>query len=437
MKKIRRILWCIILSAIASFVITGCSSEGSSKQDEKKELTKKSVFFMYDKGSDEVYTFNEENEKVKTASSIENIKYSDELQSYIITDKDKGLYLLGNDGNKDKIGSDVIFDKVQTEGSQSIYFLTTDLDLYVKSNDGEKEKVASNVSDYYAFNGKDIIYTDMDSSLFLKKENEEKLKIASSVSDFRFESEMKYCAYVSEDSLYIKDIVNDDKEKVIDKNNGSSFEFLGDGTLVYFEDYNIGNGKGELYIKKYGGEKRKIASDVSAIKVYGDAIFYIDSDNTMYCRTYDDETKNKALDDVENMITTSDGSIYACDKDKNIYKISNGTDKEKFVQDYQSYKKGKSCLVVLDKDKNLYFGSVKIGSDVTAYEVNENDVAYINGSNEVYLSKNGSESEKVIGDAKEYEKIVFNDNLLFVNNLSPEDIKGYWKAEDQIGRAHV
>jgi hypothetical protein len=42
-------------------------------------------------------TFNEENEKVKTASSIENIKYSDELQSYIITDKDKGLYLLGND----------------------------------------------------------------------------------------------------------------------------------------------------------------------------------------------------------------------------------------------------------------------------------------------------------------------------------------------------
>jgi hypothetical protein len=48
----------------------------------------------------------------------------------------------------------------------------------------------------------------------------------------------------------------------------------------------------------------------------------------------------------------------------------------------------------LDKDKNLYFGSVKIGSDVTAYEVNENDVAYINGSNEVYLSKNGSESEK-------------------------------------------
>lgn len=435
MINIKRILSCLVMSVVSVSLIAGC--ESGFKKKENKEIIKKSIFYMYDKDSKDIFTLNDKNEKSKIASDMDNIKYSDELQSYIVCDKDKGLYILDNEGGKDKIGSDVVFDKVQVEGSQNIYFLTTNSDLYVKEKDIEKEKIASGVSDYYAVNGKTIIYTDSDNSLFIKKENSEKEKLVSSVSDFRLGPDLKYCAYVNEDSLYLKDFEKDDKEKISDKNSGSAFEFAGNDAVVYFEDYNPESGKGELYIKHYGADKKKIASDVTSMKVYGDGVFYINSDRQMYYKKYNEEEKTKILEDAENMITSSDGSMFVCDKDKNVYKINNNNEKEKLVQDEENYKVTKSSIAVLNKDKDLYFGSTKIGSDVTAYSVSQNDVAYINSSKEVYLSKNGAEAEKVITDAKEFGKILFNNDLLYINTLTADDIKGFWKAENSATKEAI
>lgn len=430
MKKIRSILSCIMAAAVSATLISGCSSANMKEQD-KKEVVKKDMFFMYDKNTQDVNTLSDSGEKQKIASDIQNIMYCDEMGKYILLDKDNGLYLLDSDGNKDKVASDVVFDKIQANDSSRIYYMTTDYNLYMKEKDSDKEKIASNVKDYYAPDKNSIIYIDNDNSLHVKKEDSEKYKISSSVKDFRISStEDGYCAYVTDDSLYLKDIDNDDKEKVTDKNSGSPFEFIGNDTIAYYEDFNSETGKGELFIKKYGDDKQKIASDVVSMKPAEGGIFYINSDKAMYYKKYGEDNKEKLLDDAENIITSSDGSIFACDKDKNVYKINKDNQKEKLVVDEVSYKPSKNNLVILDKDKNLYLGSTKIGSDVTAYCVNENDVAYLNSSNEIYLSKNGQEAEKVISDAKEYEKIVFNNDTLFVNKLTPEDLKGYFKGEN-------
>lgn len=390
----------------------------------------KSVFYMYDKSNSDIYTLNENKEKTKLVSDTQFISYKDQLNAYLMVDKDNALYTIDDKGNKDKISSDAAIGKIKAGAENKVYFITKNSDLYLKEKDKEKDKIASNVSDFLVA-GTSVVFSDNENSFFMKKVGKDKIKLASNVEGFRFNSTLNNVAYVSDGALYLKDIEKDDKNKLADKNNSAPFEFASDTALVYMEDYDIANKKGELFYKEQGKDKRKLASDVSRINVFSDGIFYINSDKTLYFRDYKGENNIKTLDDVTETVT-SNGYIFALDKDKNLYKVNSKGEKEKVNQDVVKYEETTDSIASANKEKELYVGNKKIANDVVDFSVNGKEIAYINNSNEVYIVKDGATSEKVVDNAKEYKKIQFNDYMLFTNTLGVSDIAGYWKATNNI-----
>ncbi|OSA92134.1 UNVERIFIED_ORG: hypothetical protein B2H95_05680 [Clostridium botulinum] len=422
MKKIKMLSMFLFIT-IFMFSISGCSGKplGDSKEEEKN------MFYLYGKENGEVYTLNENIEKEKLASQVQDIFYIDVLQSYAELDSDNNLYLLDNQGQKDKISSDVS-KNINVSNNGNIYFTTNDGGLYKKAKDKEKEKIAENVSEYKLINdGDNIIYKDKDENSYIKKADQDKIKVASNVNDIKLNNDESIVAYISDNTLYLKDLAKDDKEKVAEKYNNGSLTFIDNKKILYMDDYNLQKGKGELYIKEFGQDKRKIASDVKYAQADIKGVYYITDDNTFNYKKYDSDDKAKILDDAKE-ITSNANNMYVLDKDKNIYKINEKNEKEKVVQDASDYNVTKNNLVTLNKENELLFDNTKIGEDVIKFVVSGSDIAFINKSNEVYLSKNGSESEKVISDAKEYSKIKFNNYELFVNKMEVSDITGQWKA---------
>lgn len=428
-KKKKIIIIGVIISIIIASVIA-FSLVGFKKNIQVTVEQGKSVFYMYDKSNTDIYTLNDNKEKTKLISDAQSITYSDQLKSYIMIDKDNGLYTIDDKGNKDKISSDVIPSKFQVNSQNKLFFVTKDLDLYVKEKDKDKEKLASSVSDFLAASDSSILFSDNENSLFIKKAGKDKTKITSNVEDFRINSTLNNVIYVSEGALYLKDIDKDEKDKLVEKNNSAPFEFASDTALIYMEDYDLTNKKGELFYKELGKDKRKLASDVSRINVFSDGIFYVNSDKTLYFKDYKSDKNIKILDDVTETIK-SNGNVFALDKDKNLYKVNSNGEKEKLNQDVVKYETTAESIASTNKEKDLYIGNKKIASEVVDFNVNGKEIAYINNSNEVYIIKDSVTSEKVIDNAKEYKKIQFNDYVLFTNTLGESDIAGCWKATNQ------
>ena len=423
----------IIIVTIVSILIAGIiimSLVGVKKNGQGTVTQGKSVFYMCDKTTTDIYTLNDNKEKTKLVSDVQYITYSDQLKSYVMVDKDNGLYTIDDKGNKEKVSSDVVLGKFQATSQNKLFFVTKDLDLYVKEKDKDKEKLASNVSNFLAAADSSIIFSDKENSLFIKKAGKDKTKITSNIEDFRINSILNNVAYVSDGALYLKDIDKDEKDKLVEKNNSAPFEFAGDNALVYMDDYNSNNKKGELFYKEIGKDKKKIASDVSSINVFLDGVFYVNSDKTLYFKDYKSDNNVKILDDVEQTSKSYD-SVFAIDKDKNLYKVNAKGEKEKLNQDVVKYEVMTDSVASTNKDKDLYVGNKKVASDVVDFSVNGKEIAYINSSKEVYLIKDGVNSEKVISDAKEYKNIQFNDYVLFTNTLGASDIAGCWKATNE------
>lgn len=419
----------IIIAGIISVLLIGImvfSLNGVKKNKEDIVAQDKSVFYMYDKSSSDIYTLNDNKEKTKLISDAQSITYIDQLKSYIMVDKDNVLYTIDDKGNKDKISSDAAIGKIKTGLGNQIYFITKNSDLYLKEKDKEKDKLASNISNFLVADTS-LVFSDNENSLFIKKLGKDKTKLASNIENFRFNSTLNNVAYVSDGALYLKDVDKDEKDKLVEKNNSAPFEFASDTALVYMEDYDLTNKKGELFYKELGKDKRKLASDVSKINVFSDGIFYVNSDKTLYFKDYKSDKNIKILDDVTET-TKSNGNVFALDKDKNLYKVNSNGEKEKLNQDVVKYEATVETIASTNKEKDLYVGNKKIASDVVDFSVNGKEIAYINNSNEVYIIKDSITSEKIIDNAKEYKKIQFNDYVLFTNTLGVSDIAGCWKT---------
>lgn len=431
-SKKKKIIIAVIISVVLVGVIVFSLSGFSKTKGSIAAIQGKSVFYMYDKSNSDIYTLNENKEKTKLISDAQFISYKDQLNAYIMVDKDNTLYTIDDKGNKNKIASDAAIGKIKTASENKIYFITKNSDLYLKEKDKEKDKIASNISAFWLADST-LVFADNENSLFIKKLGKDKIKISSNVEDFRFNPTLNNVAYVSDGSLYLKNIEKDEKDKLADKNNSAPFEFVSDAALVYMEDYDLTKKKGELFYKELGKDKRKLASDVSSINVFSDGIFYVNSDKTLYFKDYKSDKNTKVLDDVTETIK-SNGGIFALDKDKNLYKVNANGEKEKLNQDVVKYEATSDSIASTNKEKELYVGNKKIASDVKDFSVNGKEIAYINNSNEVYIIKDGITSEKVIDNAKEYKTIQFNDYMLFTNTLGASDISGCWKATNQGNR---
>ena len=81
----------------------------------------------------------------------------------------------------------------------------------------------------------------------------------------KMSSDNNYAAYIADKALYLEDIARDEKEKICEDFQSQAFIFADDDSIVYLDEYNEEKQNGELYYKKYGSEKKKIADDVAFI----------------------------------------------------------------------------------------------------------------------------------------------------------------------------
>lgn len=416
------------LSVVIAAQLTACGADSSSKKAVNQFEQEKSVFYVEDKGSFECIAIDKNGKEVKLGEGLEYATYIEDLNSYLISDSDGAVYQVDAEGNREKVGSDVFYGEDMAYDGDTIYFLNSDGDLYKKAADKEKEKIIVNAYEFY-LHGDQIVVRDYDDGICIFDEELEKTKIASMVDEFEVSPSGDKFLYTSEGTLYLMDVEKDEKTKICNMEYELMATFLNDDTFLYMEDYDYTSGELRLY--EIGGEDRGVASEVVDFVLGEDMIYYITEDDELYCRGYKaDGEKTKIADDVYELYSNIENEIVYYDKDENLCKIDNGTEKVRLVQEVISFDATYNNIVALNALEDLYIDDEKVASEVVDFYVNGKDVAYINNLNEVYLIEKGKEPIKVISDAGEYQTIYFNGYQLFENKYSRES--AYKIAKDVL-----
>ncbi|MGL5692546.1 MAG: hypothetical protein ACRCXA_00590, partial [Peptostreptococcaceae bacterium] len=189
MKKI------ILSTGLAlSMLLTGCGSNSSTSEKPNKVSTPSDKTFIMLKNRTEgeetvsdlyaKYYGSDEQKLVTGVSRYPDMKYINGSQSLLVLDGENNLYKHTKDGEKNKIGSDILAEGLEytdafeiSEVNNTVAYLTSDYSLYAVFEGKDKVKVASGVG-YYKISedGKYIYYLDNEGSLYSFDSTEEKEK---------------------------------------------------------------------------------------------------------------------------------------------------------------------------------------------------------------------------------------------------------------------
>lgn len=450
----------VFIPLICTMLLAGCSNtKGNDSQVKGADNT--FVMLKDVSGEDDtyytsdVYIKYEGKDEEKIASGI----YRDSIREYlegdnsiIMQDKENNLYKYSSDGDKEKIGTDLmeILSISETDttpyevssNNETIAYITSDESLYIKYPNKDKEKVASSVYYYEVDNtGNYLYYLNLENELYVYDNKGEKNKISSDVQSFIISDSGEKVAFLTNDEiLYTKNIGSDEKIKI---NSGAidiySVGFYDDDSITYLNDYN--GEKGELYIYPKKDDKSKIASD---IKLYGridDKFYYINSEDVLCEKMINEDKSTTIASDVQDIILidngiiyiNKDGDIYTKENNKEAVKIGNNimdTDKISIVDDNE--------IVYLMKDNELFRGKDKIATEVLNYVSNSKIVAYVTKNKEIHSYNIKSKQDKVeISDAKSYSQIYLEDQFLFSNTLEPYEVAGFWKVNSEMDGEYI
>lgn len=429
-KLIRNIIICsaLVLILLCTFIVRYFSRKIDSK------------IYLFNMDSNEIYTLNHDGEKVSlidehTENNIINIVYSKNLRRYIAVDDNNKMYSLDKSSNIKKLADDVLFDTIKTPYSDKVFFIGTDNKLYYKSEVGVKQQVKTNIQDYKVLNNNEKLYLDLDNNLFYELTGYNAKQIASDVTKYKVSPDNKVIAYLSSHKLFIYNLCDDEVYEVSDNIFDGDFEFADNQSIVYFDNYDNNTGRGDIYYKRGSIDKVKLASDASAFVVDNDkgreGIYYISGDKILNYKTFNGDTNSNLMNDTQQIIKSSRGKeIFAYDSDNNIYRLKSHKNVEKIFEHAVSFKPGKSDMIILDNDNNLFMGQVKIAENVQEFNVNENEVIYINKDNDIYIVKGKNSNKKLIGNTSDFSRVVFENRLLYQANMQNKDITGYWRAFD-------
>lgn len=393
------------------------------------------MIYLYDSNSLDVYTLNSYDEKSKLTSQIINIKYSDNLKFYIAEDKDNTMYIIYKDGKKKEMSPDVIFDTIKTPDSEKIYFITTDYKLCYKKEVGVKEEVESDVEDYEVLNDKEIVFTDIYNSLFIKKYGYGTYKICSDITEFKLSPDNKLVAYVSDGSLYVTDVRSHQTEKLAEHNNNGGFEFADDNSIVYFDDFDSSNDSGDIYYRREGNEKVKLASECCDFKacssLFKRGIYYITAQKTLFYEELNKDSQKPALkimDSVKDMVESDNGGkMFVCDDMNNIYEVNSNGLFSSICENVQDYRSCGNNIAILDKDGSLYFGNKKIAMKIRTFDVFKNNIAYITDEGKICIFRGEKIPVKVVDSRCDYHRIVYNNQTLFHEDVDKDELTGCWR----------
>ncbi|MUT64615.1 hypothetical protein [Paenibacillus sp. NEAU-GSW1] len=388
--------------------------------------------------SGDLYRVVKGTEKEKIAGDVSLAQYSLTKDGKVATflTKDASLYRKAADvTDKEKLGSDVVQFKTSPDGNTTI-FSNKEGSVYLKKASApDKEKLAAENIGEVQFSDDNTLLAYLDEykkdsskgELILAKEGYERVKLASDVTDYEFTSLGDYIYFLNEDkSLYMKILTDPetDKEPAKKKKKGEPspsptvaplkqlnpaekvklgdevvyFDLSPDGTSIVYLDADD-----NLFLKRFGEEKVKVASDISEVSLYNQTILMLNKEKSLY-----------------SVDLAADSSVST--------EPESGADAK---TDDAENKEGEAAAPAADKPASPVKEKVMIAEQVVKYAADSSlsYIAYRTKSGEVYTKTAGQEAPvKAIEKAGDYSTIHFLGSMLFEKLVTLDQIAGTWKA---------
>ncbi|NEU30235.1 hypothetical protein GN156_05495 [bacterium LRH843] len=441
----------ILLSAL--FIVTGCNDKSSKSVSTNEEL---------------------QSEVIATDSStIEPLLYLYKNDEY---DESIGsLYVIKGTNDIEKISGDVHSSSHKSiqNGNQLLY-LDSEYNLYLVKDGEEREKLATNISYDFSFtpSGKGIVYMTDESELYLIKEGSERVKVASDVNRYEvLPDDQTIYVLSSENDLYrynlegerekvafdVIDYTLADEHTLIYTNKDQLLYYVdktGERTkisnmeammptikpehelIVFFEEYNFGEGYGELYMSDLKGERKRIASDVSNydVSLDGKYIYYMNYDEKLLRYELKNEEKVELSKNVTDYSYTLDHKVVLIATEDGLYLKKGNEDKELLTTEFQEYFMFGDTAYYLDSEGALFEAKVgaekrKIMSEVDSIHFDGNFLYYVTAEKVAgYVQPGKEETHTLVENARNYDYIFADDTFIFHNTAAIDDIVGYWHS---------
>ncbi|SHJ06833.1 hypothetical protein SAMN02745163_01227 [Clostridium cavendishii DSM 21758] len=411
----------------------------------KTKATEESKFYFYknDQNTASVYTLDKDNKLIKLDKDNEQVYYVDKLRQYILINKNKEMSFVDEKGHIIEIDKDVQ-GGVKINGDK-IYYIKNNKELYLKKGlEGKSEKIGENIEKVSIISDNIIKCLDKDYKTIIKKDDKDIIKELGIFDAIKFNKDYTKCVYSKDKSLVEYDIKAGTEKKIVEPKIDTKEAYLG---CYSIEDDNILYGiiktkKDEprinidVWYKEKGKEPKEILKDCKGVLLSEDekGVYYTNNIGTLFYKDLKKGEEKRLMDDVEFfLLTTKDYIIVTSSKGEN-YKVNNNGTNEKLKSKDKIIlvKKFKDSYAYFnEEDSSIYIDGKKTIENVKKYSIVNDDIAYVNNDNEVYLVKNGDikNPKLILKNVKEYDVISFGESTLFMNLFDIDDIKGYWRDD--------
>lgn len=439
----------VLLILLGCLIFTGCSFKNIKDQNiantfvlfKSMENTKDSEEQIYD-----VYIKSDGKEKNKLASNIINpidvYHYSKNGNIVYLNDKKNNLLKFNVQGENEIVANHITNNSYSiSDENKTIIYIDNNNSLYIKEDEGDKNKIASNIIDYkVSKDKKTIYYIDNLNNLYLYNSGNNEL-LSSNVHNFEISENGEYVVFLKNQDygIYIKNKKNTESIPIYySQDLIENLKVNNDGEVMFLDqnyyDEDNSRSKGELYL--YNGNKiSKIASDVN-IYIKKDNVFYfLDADGTLYEKSLKNKKSSQILSDVQDFEIIENG-ILCIDKNGILYyKEYNKNIQEKATLKNKSPENIKvinnKSFIYITEDNKLFIDDDEIDQNVDSYAFTSEIVSYLKG-NEIHTYNLKDNKDTIeIKNVNDYSYIYLENQLLFTNKLDGKKLEGFWEVKPE------
>ncbi|SES12589.1 hypothetical protein SAMN04487944_11937 [Gracilibacillus ureilyticus] len=442
MIRKRQLVWGIFLFVLIT--LSACSNNSAeSVEAPPEEINSKFLLFseegtiddyesygtLYEKSGEEKVT------KISDDVLTNNFVYYNNEDKVLYLNKDRDLYQYKSGEEKKKLAEEVyLFDG--NYPNDIVLYQNENMDLYIiGEEDTAGEKIASNVYQHY-FLDKVLYYLDDDGDLTkYNVDTRKEENLAHDVSSFEMLTAEGDIAYLNDDSMLYYKPKDEDSIRISSDEASMDFLEMVDNQLVYmtWEDESQ-----TLQATELGGEKStvEIATNVYLFYYYNGGYYYLNDDDNLYKKSIDEEKSTKIASEVTSFQLFDDG-IYYLNTDAQLVHLKDNEEKETIGTDVILYELSPDGdIAYLNEDNELFINEKKLVTGIDNYANYYGNIAYADENGQLYLVQ-GTEEKLVEEDLSEYSSVYFQNQLVYENLLSLEDIAGIWKAEDEYGSYYI